>query len=271
MYTGETVRMFEMRAKGQAVVAEFVGTFIYVLIAVSAWVGSARLADVSPIEGSTTDDDIKSGFDTGRLLVVAFATGLGAMAAIASLNLVSGGHFNPAITWAAVWTKKMNLISALLYIVMQCLGSILACLTVKAVVPSEVQSFANPDLGMQVSIWQGIVMEASLSGVLVFVFFAVSFDANARVGKMGPLLVGLTIVGLTLAGLGVSGAALNPARALGTAVVDTLAGTPSWDHHYIYWVGPLLGASVSGALFEFVFLSKDPALQGYGPVIGGVY
>ncbi|XP_017692089.1 PREDICTED: aquaporin TIP3-2-like [Lepidothrix coronata] len=40
---------------------------------------------------------------------------------------------------------------------------------------------------------------------------------------------------------------MNPARVLGPAVV-----TGVWDHHWVYWLGPVLGAVLAGLSYEFV-------------------
>ncbi|XP_072703660.1 lens fiber major intrinsic protein-like isoform X2 [Ciconia boyciana] len=45
-----------------------------------------------------------------------------------------------------------------------------------------------------------------------------------------------------------SGGSMNPARSLGPAVV-----TGIWDDHWVYWLGPVLGAVLAGLSYEFVF------------------
>nr|XP_032641419.1 aquaporin-5-like [Chelonoidis abingdonii] len=44
---------------------------------------------------------------------------------------------------------------------------------------------------------------------------------------------------------------MNPARSLGPAVL-----TGIWDHHWVYWIGPLLGAVLAGLSYEFLFASS---------------
>ncbi|XP_044851493.1 aquaporin-4-like isoform X2 [Mauremys mutica] len=48
-----------------------------------------------------------------------------------------------------------------------------------------------------------------------------------------------------------SGGSMNPARSLGPAVL-----TGIWDHHWVYWIGPSLGAVLAGLSYEFLFASS---------------
>ena len=47
------------------------------------------------------------------------------------------------------------------------------------------------------------------------------------------------------------GASMNPARSFGPALV---AG--EWSQHWIYWVGPLIGAVGAGLLYQFAFINR---------------
>ncbi len=42
-----------------------------------------------------------------------------------------------------------------------------------------------------------------------------------------------------------TGASMNPARSLGPAIIANI-----WKHHWIYWIGPLLGAGVAGIMYR---------------------
>ena len=42
-----------------------------------------------------------------------------------------------------------------------------------------------------------------------------------------------------------TGGSLNPARSLGPAIFSN-----EWEHHYVYWIGPLVGAIFAGFLYR---------------------
>jgi len=42
-----------------------------------------------------------------------------------------------------------------------------------------------------------------------------------------------------------TGGSLNPARSLGPAIFNY-----QWEHHYVYWIGPLVGAIIAGFLYR---------------------
>jgi aquaporin NIP len=88
---------------------------------------------------------------------------------------------------------------------------------------------------------QSLLLEALLTAALMFVITAVATDTRA-VGELAALAIGFTVGANALWGGPISGASMNPARSLGPAL---LSG--AWDAHWIYWVGPIVGA-IAGAL-----------------------
>uniref|UniRef100_A0A6G1SP95 Neurogenic protein big brain n=1 Tax=Aceria tosichella TaxID=561515 RepID=A0A6G1SP95_9ACAR len=61
-------------------------------------------------------------------------------------------------------------------------------------------------------------------------------------------IIGVAYAMTSLTGIPASGASLNPARSFGPAFFMN-----RWDNHWIYWVGPILGAITAGFLFELIF------------------
>ena len=57
-----------------------------------------------------------------------------------------------------------------------------------------------------------------------------------------------------------TGGSLNPARSFGPLVI--LWDTTLWNDHYVYWLGPLLGAAIAGGLHRLI-LSDRPLIPLY--------
>ncbi|HTP13870.1 MAG TPA: aquaporin, partial [Bacteroidota bacterium] len=86
----------------KALVAEFIGTFTLIFVGVGA-----------------IATDIMTGHMLG-LTGIALAHGLAMGVMVSATAAVSGGHLNPAVTFGALVTRKINLVSGLGYIVAQC-------------------------------------------------------------------------------------------------------------------------------------------------------
>jgi aquaporin TIP len=102
-----------------------------------------------------------------------------------------------------------------------------------------------------VSGWQAAVLEAAMAFGLMHAYFATVMDHHPRRVRVGavvaaPLAVGLLAGANVLACGALEGAVMNPARAFGPAVV----GSRRWGNHWVYWVGPMVGAGLSGVLYE---------------------
>lgn len=99
---------------------------------------------------------------------------------------------------------------------------------------------------------QACGVEILLSAVLMFVITAVATDTRA-VGELAAVAIGGTVALDALWGGPISGASMNPARSLGPALV---AGV--WSAHWVYWVGPLVGASLGAALYQALRAEPEP-------------
>jgi aquaporin Z len=111
----------------------------------------------------------------------------------------------------------------------------------------EVTGYGVPRIAADVSFVDGLLIEAILTFFLVSAVFGTAVSDEAP--KVGGFGIGLVLVFAILAGGPLTGAALNPARALGPAVV---AG--EWQGHAAYWLGPLLGGGCAGLLWSKLLL-----------------
>ncbi|MEY2428948.1 MAG: aquaporin [Verrucomicrobiota bacterium] len=100
---------------------------------------------------------------------------------------------------------------------------------------------------------------AEFIGTFALIFVGVGVIANhsGLNGNAGLLPValahGLTIAVMVSATGTISGGHLNPAVTFGPAIISG-----QWDHHYVYWVGPLIGGALAGLVYGRFLIKTDP-------------
>jgi len=97
--------------------AETLGTFLFFFVGMGAVILGGHL----------------QGADTGGVLGVALAHGLALAVLVSALGAVSGGHFNPAVTFGVWLTGRIEPVRAGLYVLAQLAGAVLAALALRAV------------------------------------------------------------------------------------------------------------------------------------------
>ena len=165
---------------------------------------------------------------------------------------LSGGYLNPAVTISMMTTRRIDLMSGVVYIVAQLAGAVLGVLLLKWSMPvhmTRATALGTPLIAGIVTLGQAIFLEA------IFSFFLVSaYYGSLRTGRsaqVGGFAVGLALfVGILVAGP-LTGAALNPARAFAPALIS---GT--WTGQIAYWIGPITGALVAGGVWAWI-LKKE--------------
>lgn len=189
--------------------------------------------------------DAYSGGEAG-LVGIALAQGLVLAAVVTALGHVSGAHVNPAVTLAAVLSRAMTPVAAGAYVGAQLLGAVVAGFMLTATFGADVWEpvrLGTPGLGPGVAAGTGIFIEAVLTFLLALVVLQTAVDERAP-GHVYGLAIGATLATGVLVGGTLTGAALNPARAFGPALAAGI-----WEHHYVYWIGPLLGGVVAAVGF----------------------
>lgn len=184
------------------------------------------------------------------LLGVALACGLALAVMTSALLATSGAHFNPAVTLSLVVTGRQSKTSAITYWISQLFGAVVASYLLRAVVPGEAGDLAHYGAGAVnplISPVQAALLEFVLTFLLVTVFWGSTLDERAP--KLGGLGIGLAASACLLAGGPLTGGLMNPARAFGAALIS---GT--WADHWVWWVGPLLGATAAARVYKSVVL-----------------
>ncbi len=192
---------------------------------------------------------------TGALTHVGVAGtfGLIIMVMIASAGHLSGAHFNPAVTLAFALTRHLSWRDVLPYIAAQLLGALSGALTLRALFGPIAHLGATLPSG---SVLQSLCLEMLLTAVLMFVIISVATDTRA-VGQLAALAIGGTVALEALWAGPISGASMNPARSFGPALIAGI-----WQDQWIYWLGPIGGASVGAWVYELLRkpLAEEPIL-----------
>lgn len=175
---------------------------------------------------------------------------------------ISGGHINPAVTFGLLLARKLSLTRAVFYIVMQCLGAICGAAVVKGFEGTtryELLGGGANSVNHGYTKGDGLGAEIVGTFVLVYtVFSATDAKRSARdshVPILAPLPIGFAVFLVHLATIPITGTGINPARSLGAAIVFNK--DRAWDDHWIFWVGPFIGAALA-ALYHQVVIRAIP-------------
>ncbi len=238
MATSSSSNALKDKSAWQATAAEFIATLLFVFL------GAGTVVTSAIIGGNNMSPE--------RLVAIALAHGLAIAVLVAATARVSGGHINPAVTVAAMVTRKMSLIKGLMYIVGQLVGAVVGAYLLAAVVPADSQGQLGAHaLGTGVAPAAGLVAEMVVTFALVFVVFATAMDP-AGPTHLAPFAIGITVLVDHLIAVPLTGASMNPARSFGPALA---AG--QWTDHWVYWIGPLAGGIVAGVIYQALFTQKE--------------
>ena len=231
-------------------VAEFLGTFWLVL----GGCGSAVLAAAFP------------GLGIG-FVGVSLAFGLTVLTGAYALGLVSGGHFNPAVSiglWAGGRFPGKSLLP---YIVTQVIGAVVAAAVLYVIASGKAGfdvagGFASNGYGDhspgKYSLVSALVCEVVMTFMFVIVILGAT-HARAPVGFAG-IAIGLALTLIHLISIPVTNTSVNPARSTGPAL---FVGGWALQQLWLFWAAPIAGALLAGWLHKSVLEAREePEISG---------
>ncbi|MFZ0732500.1 MAG: aquaporin Z [Candidatus Sulfotelmatobacter sp.] len=227
---------------GKRAAAEFFGTFWLVF----GGCGAAVLAAHFPGVGI--------GFAG-----VALAFGLTVLTMVYAVGHISGGHFNPAVSVGLVAGKRFAASDLPAYVIAQVLGAIAAAGVLYVIASGAAgfdvhAGFASNGYGAHspggYSLLAGIVAEVVLTAFFIFVIMG-STDERAPKG-FAPLAIGLCLTLIHLVCIPITNTSVNPARSTGPAI---FAGGWALQQLWMFWVAPLVGGALGGAIYRALFES----------------
>jgi aquaporin Z len=237
--------------------AETFGTFLLVL----GIVGTAALNFVNQ----------------NSIIPIALAGGIMLMAGFAAVGHISGGHFNPAVTFGMALAGRTTWRDLLPYWAAQLVGAVVAALVVWAIIPqslpeamgsegkgSLLQSAANgfgehsplstlSQGATEFGVWAALLVEIIIAAVFVGIFFGAT-DKRVRL-PYAAVVIGLTLAALHLVSWPVTNTSFNPARSFAAAV---FGGGWTWGQLWLFIVAPLVGGALA-ALFYRAFSPVEVA------------
>jgi aquaporin Z len=198
---------------------EFIGTFFLVLSITLAVITGQPLAAIAI---------------GGTLMVMIFMGGH-----------ISGAHYNPAVSLAAMIRGALPASELIPYWIAQVAGAIVAALLGNFIAGGSVPIAP----GENVSLISALLVEILYTFALALVVLNVATAKGTANNSFYGLAIGFTVVAAAIAGGSISGGAFNPAVGIGLSVGALLAGTGGASM-WIYIVGPLIGGAFAALVFN---------------------
>ncbi|HTF48354.1 MAG TPA: MIP/aquaporin family protein [Pseudonocardia sp.] len=257
--------MAGLRSKGLLgeLLAEFAGTMVLILFGVGV------VAQV--VAGELGDHDS-----------IAWAWGLGVVLGVYMSAAISGGHINPAVTFAFAVFGDFPWRKVLPYSLAQTAGAFVAALLVRWNY-SEVLAAADPGHTIKT---QGVfstlpgngtlpvsdlgALRDQIIGTAILLFIVAALvdarNKSAPMANMAPFVIGLLVVAIGMAWGTNAGYAINPARDFGPRLASFFTGysTAFYDQYgdLYFWVpivGPLVGGVIGLGLYKLLVGRFMPA------------
>ena len=223
----ELIRRFPWRA----CLSEAIGTALLLIGGLSLVI--VMFGTGSPLVAAVPGEGLRRAI-TGFL----FGT-TGALIAISPIGLISGAHINPVVTLGFWLFRKLDLRTALAYIVAQLIGAASGSVLLLAWGRmGRSVAFGATTPGAGYSVWTAFWGEVITTGVMVTLLTL--FLAFRRIRPFTPAIFPFLYCIMVFVEAPISGTSTNPARTLGPAIVSG-----QWQAGWVYWLGPLLGMLIA--------------------------
>ncbi len=225
--------------------AETIGTFWLVL----GGCGSAVFA-----AGFMSGDGVHLGIG---FLGVALAFGLTVLTGVYAFGVISGGHFNPAVTLGAAVAGRVEWKVLPAYWCAQVVGGLIGGAVIYLIASGKPGFEATGHMAANgfgahspggYSLAAVLITEIVLTAVFLLVILGAT-DDRAPKGFAG-LAIGLTLTLIHLISIPISNTSVNPARSTAVAFFNG-DGAPA--QLWVFWLAPLVGAAIAGIAYPFLF------------------
>lgn len=217
--------------------AELLGTFVLVLIGT----GSAVIA----------------GSHIGYL-GISLAFGFSLLVMVYAIGHISGCHINPAVTIAMLVNGKISARSAGIYIVVQCVGAILASMVLLSIAGGlpgfdlSVSGLGQNGYGIASPGGYSLIACFIAEVVMTFLFLMAILGATSKEAPAGfaGIAIGISLAMIHIVTIPITGTSVNPARSLGPAFV---VGGTALSQLWMFIVAPIIGSLIAAYAWKYLF------------------
>jgi aquaporin Z len=200
------------------------------------------------------------------LLGVSLAFGLTVVTMAYAIGHISGCHLNPAVTVGLTAGGRFPSGQVVPYVLAQVVGAVLAGAVLYLIASGApgfdvAKGFASNGYGAHspggYSLLAGLVTEVVMTAMFLFIIMGAT-HGKAPAG-FAPLAIGLGLTLIHLVSIPVTNTSVNPARSTGVAV---FVGGWALAQLWLFWVAPLVGGAIGGALYRWLVGEQEPAITG---------
>ena len=159
---------------------------------------------------------------------------------------ISGGHYNPAVTFALYLNKKIDQADALRYGLTQLVAGLAASLIYLFIFGSKFL----PTTASSANFLTAFLVELLFTFLLCFVVLNVAASSKTKGNQYYGLAIGLALMVGAFAGGPISGGAFNPAVGVGPLLFDFTHLSTHLGNILLYLIGPLSGGALAAYLFK---------------------
>ncbi len=221
--------------------------------AAAEFLGSALFVFVACGSATTVQYQIKNNATLG----IALTFGLAIFVLAYTIGPISGGHLNFAVTFTFCLLRKISILKCVLYFLAQLLGGLVGIGFLKLITPISwwKNCFASNFVNSELTVGHAFVTEFILTFFLMFVIMA-ACDTSKSNQTLVPFAIGMAVFCAHMVGIPITGCSINPTRTFASAAAASdVDGCTPWNSHWVYWFGPIFGASTAGIVYEYCFNS----------------
>lgn len=198
---------------------------------------------------------------------VALAFGLTVLTMAYAVGHISGGHFNPAVSFGLWAGGRFSAKELIPYIVSQCVGAVAAAATLYTIASGKAEfvidntkagAFASNGYGAFSP--TGYSLEACFIAefVLTLFFLLIILGATDKFanGKFAGIAIGLGLTLIHLISIPITNTSVNPARSLSQAL---FVGGEPLSQIWLFWLAPILGAIAAGFIYKLLLQKHEEA------------